>query len=786
MTVPLRNHYVPFDAAESIRVRGLVQGVGFRPFVHTLAQRLRLVGTVHNDAEGVLIKVAGARAAIDALAAAISSEPPPLANVIAIERGPWVPPADLAMFSIAASPAVFSHGEHTAGVVPDARICAECAAEIDTPTDRRYGYAFASCTSCGPRLSILDSIPYDRGNTTMRGFELCEPCRGEYESPADRRFHAQPIACPVCGPKLWLEGAAGAVVAAEDPIAAAVAALRQGQILALKGLGGFHLACDAANEAAVEALRARKRRPAKPFALMAPDLDMIRSFCRVDVAEAALLASPAAPIVLLKQERQNGLARSIAPNQSVLGFMLPTTPLHHLLLREFGGALVMTSGNVSGEPQVTSNEGAQERLGNYADLFLMHDRPIARRLDDSVAHVVEGETRLLRHARGYAPAPRILPPGFAGAPPVLALGGEMKAAICLLRDNQALLSHHLGDLEEPLTYREFVRAIDDYADLFDHRPAMLAADLHPAYRSTTWAVDAAAARQLPLVRVQHHHAHIAAAMAERMWPRDGGLVVGITLDGIGYGADGTVWGGEILLCDYTGKKRMACLKPVPLPGGTRAVKEPWRNLLAQLDATFGADATAVCLPILPGGAMLATQQIDLLRDAIAKKINSPQSSSCGRLFDAVAAALGLAPARLTFEGEAAMALEALASTSDDEQCYPFELDSDTPLWSIDPAPMWQALLADLADGVSLASIASRFHHGLAEVFCHAALRIARSNDAQAIALGGGVFQNGLLLQSCLTRLGETGLPVLSPAQVPANDGGLAFGQAIIAAARALQ
>jgi hydrogenase maturation protein HypF len=657
---------------EQIRVRGLVQGVGFRPFVHALAQRLKLSGTVHNDAEGVLIHVAGEQAAIEALVAALAAEAPALAHVATIERVPWIAPDGLASFSIAPSPD--SGGRTTAGVVPDARICVDCAAEIDTVAERRYRYAFASCTCCGPRFSILDVIPYDRANTTMRDFPLCAACRNEYEQPADRRFHAQPIACPACGPQLWLEDAAGHAVVADDPLSAAVTALRQGQIVALKGLGGFHLACDAANAAAVDALRTRKRRPAKPFALMAGDLDGIRRHCTVDAREAALLVSPAAPIVLLAREQQAGLAPSIAPNQALLGWMLPTTPLHHLLLNEFGGTLVMTSGNVSGEPQVTSNEAARTKLGAFADLFLMHDRGIARRLDDSVARVVAGETRLLRHARGYAPAPRAMPPGFAGAPPVLALGGEMKAAICLVRGNEALLSHHLGDLEEALTYREFVRAIDDYTKLFDHRPALLACDMHPAYRSTAWAEDTASARALPLQRLQHHHAHIAAAMAERGWPRNGGRVVGIALDGVGYGPDGTVWGGEILLCDYMGFERMARLRPVPLPGGARAVTEPWRNLLAQLDAAFGADGTAACLPLLPGGAILAAQPLTLLRQAMAQGLNAPLSSSSGRLFDAVAAALGLAPARLSFEGEAAMTLEALASTSGDGTCYPFDVD----------------------------------------------------------------------------------------------------------------
>lgn len=769
---------------ETIRVRGVVQGVGFRPFVYALAHRLHLAGTVHNDAEGVLIQVAGDADAIEALAKALTAECPPLAQVIDIERVAWSPSAGLSAFSIAPSPPALE-GRQTAGVVPDARICPACAAEIEDPTERRHRYAFASCTCCGPRFSILEQIPYDRANTTMRGFAMCPACRSEYESPADRRFHAQPIACPDCGPRLWLETTAGDALSVADPLSAAVAALREGKIVALKGLGGFHLACDATNQSAVATLRQRKRRPAKPFALMAFDLDTIARCARVEPAEAALMASPAAPIVLLAALQPSGLAPAVAPQQSLLGFMLPTTPLHHLLLGEFGGVLVMTSGNVSGEPQVIDNDEARARLGGYADLFLMHDRPVARRLDDSVARVVEREPRLLRHARGYAPAPRSLPPGFADAPPVLALGGEMKGAICLLRDNEALLSHHLGDLEEPLTYREFVRAIDDYTELFAHSPARLAADLHPAYRSTSWAEDAAAARQLPLIGVQHHHAHIAATMAERMWPRQGGRVVGIALDGVGYGTDGTVWGGEILLCDYTSSTRIACLTPVRLPGGARAVTEPWRNLLAQLDAAFGADHTDATLAILPGGAIVADQQLGVLRQAIARGINAPWSSSCGRLFDAVAAALGLAPARLSFEGQAAMALEAAASVSDDAGAYPFGLDTGASPWTIDPAPMWKALLTDVADATPVATIAARFHRGLADAFSRTALRIAQENGAEAIVLGGGVFQNGLLLQACLSRFGDASLPVLAPSHVPANDGGLAYGQAVIAAAQAL-
>ena len=621
----------------------------------------------------------------------------------------------------------------------------------------------------------------------MRGFPMCAACRAEYQDPADRRFHAQPIACPACGPRLRLSDPAGRAVAADDPIAAAAAVLRAGGIVGLKGLGGYHLACDAANEAAVATLRQRKRRPTKPFALMAPDLACIAQHGALDTTEAALLQSAAAPIVLLRRagvpSAAASLAPSLAPGQARRGWMLPTTPLHHLLLRAFGGPLVMTSGNRSGEPQAIDDAEATETLGPFVDLFVMHDRPIARRLDDSVACVTRGETRLLRRARGYAPAPMKLPPGFADAPPVLAVGGDLKAAICLTRDGEALLSHHLGDLEDALTYQAFEQAIDDCTMLFAHRPVRLACDLHPAYHATAWAQQMAARRGLPLTHVQHHHAHVAAVMAEHQWPRDGDTVLGIVLDGSGFGTDGTVWGGEILLCRYATFTRLAHLRPVALPGGARAVVEPWRNLLAQLDAAFGPRDTDAWLARLPCGAAIAGKPLDLLRQAMAHGVNAPRASSCGRLFDAVAAATGVAPDRLSFEAEAAMALETLAAAAGSQPPYPFAVSADAPR-EIDPAPMWACLLDDLIREVPPAIVAARFHAGIADVFCRLAAELAASCGAHTVALGGGCFQNQILAANCEDALRAAGLAVLVPAAVPANDGGLALGQAVVAAASA--
>ncbi|MEJ2028681.1 MAG: carbamoyltransferase HypF, partial [Maritimibacter sp.] len=555
-----------------IRVRGQVQGVGFRPFVWTIARRENLVGHVLNDAEGVLMAVAGPLAALERFETALSAEAPPLARIDAVEVMHWDAPDPLPNgFAIHASG---PQGAETR-VAPDAATCPDCLDEIRDPAARRFRYAFTNCTHCGPRFTILTGLPYDRGQTTMAPFEMCPACRAEYEDPSDRRFHAQPVACPDCGPRLWYEQRGQEQ--AGDAIDLAAKALLAGQIVALKGLGGFHLACDATNGVAVAELRRRKHRPAKPLALMASEPILV-SYAHPDSKSLSRLRSAAAPIVLLDKQG-SVLPEVLAPGQESLGWMLPYTPLHHLLMDAVGRPLVMTSGNLSGEPQVIGNDEARAKLSSFADGFLMHDRKIARRLDDSVERFTAAGPMVQRRARGMVPGTLPLPEGFEDAPQVLALGGEMKAAICLTKNHQALLGHHLGELDNALTLEAFEQALGDYRDLFDHHPARVAVDLHPGYRAT----QAGEAMGLPLVRVQHHHAHLASVMGENAWPLEGGKVAGIVLDGLGLGSDGTIWGGELLLGDYRGFERISWLKPAPLPGGDAASREPWRNLMMRLD-----------------------------------------------------------------------------------------------------------------------------------------------------------------------------------------------------------
>lgn len=741
-----------------IRVRGQVQGVGFRPFVWQLAQEMGVAGEVLNDPEGVLIHAMGGD--LGAFEAALRDRAPPLARVDAVEGGPHCFETVPEGFVIAASQ---GEGAETR-VTPDAATCADCAAEIRDPAERRAGYAFANCTNCGPRFTILNGLPYDRARTTMAAFALCPACRAEYDDPADRRFHAQPVACPACGPRLWLEE--GGAEVAGDPIALASERLRAGAILAVKGLGGMHLACDAANPQAIATLRARKRRPAKPFALMGT-LPMIRRHCRLSGDEAAHLSDPAAPILLLAPEGAP-LPEALAPGQATLGWMLPYTPLHHLLLDAFGGPLVMTSGNLSGEPQVIGNAEARDKLSGFADAMLLHDRDIARRLDDSVERLTPRGPMILRRARGRVPGTLPLPPGFGDAPQITAYGGQLKSAICLLKAGQALVSHHLGDLDDALTHAEFLKADADYAALFDHAPERVACDLHLDYRAS----QHAASRGLPVTRVQHHHAHLAACMAENGWPLDGGPVAGIILDGLGLGPDGTVWGGELLVGDYAGFTRAAHLAPVPLVGGDAAQREPWRNALVRLDAAGLQGFADALFPDAPR---------DMLRRAAAAGLNAPLSSSAGRLFDAFAACLGLAAGRQSFEGEAAMRLEALALTVPEglDEPYPFAATGAT----LDPAPAFLAWAEDLALGVPPARMAARFHAGLARAFAEAARAEVEAGRARAVALSGGCFQNATLLDLTCRALGD--VPVLIHTRLPANDGGLAFGQAMIAAAQTL-
>ncbi|GGF74263.1 hydrogenase maturation protein HypF [Mameliella alba] len=750
------------SGALRIRVRGQVQGVGFRPFVWQLAHRLNIRGEVLNDPEGVLIHAQGAR--IADFVAAITAEAPPLARVDAVETTPFTFDTPPTGFEIAASQGT---GAETR-VTPDAATCPDCLADIRGDDPRRRGYAFTNCTHCGPRFTILKGLPYDRARTTMAGFEMCPDCAAEYADPGDRRFHAQPVACALCGPHLGFEDANGAH---PDAIAAAARALLDGAILAVKGLGGFHLCCDATNAQAIDRLRRRKYRPSKPLALMGRWQEIDRH-ARPDTEERAALASAAAPIVLLA--KGDPLPEALAPSQNHLGWMLPYTPLHHLLLDAVARPLVMTSGNLSGEPQVIGNAEARDKLGGIADAILDHDRDIARRLDDSVMRLTPEGPMILRRARGMVPDTLPLPDGFGDAPQVVAYGGQMKGALCLIKNGQALLGHHLGELDEALSWDAFCQADRDYAELFDHTPEVIAVDLHPGYRPTQHGWARAEALGLPCEEVQHHHAHLASCLAENGWPLDGGKVAGIILDGTGLGSDGTVWGGELLLGDYQGFERRAWLKPAPLIGGDMASREPWRNALARLDQAGLSDWA---------DQLFGDKPLEIARMAASKGLNAPQSSSAGRLFDAVAACLGVCADRQSYEGEAAMRLETMAAgylqTHSPAHGFGFYDVSD----EIDPYPMFMQMSRALAAGESVAHCAALFHIGLARVFARKIYGLYKNLEAEAVVLSGGCFQNALLLRLVLEQVDIGQLPVLTHRTTPANDGGLALGQAVIAAAR---
>jgi hydrogenase maturation protein HypF len=773
------------EVAERIRVCGLVQGVGFRPTTWRLAHRYRVRGWVANDAGGVSMHIAGLRADVDAFVRALRDEAPPLARIDGLDREATAVMPDERNFVIAPSngaPAI-ARG----GIVPDAATCATCMRETLDPTQRRHRYPFTNCTHCGPRLSIVRSIPYDRATTTMQCFPMCQDCIREYTSVQDRRFHAEPIACPACGPQVWLER--GGEPLAGEAIAGAAALIDKGFIVGIKGLGGFQLACDAGGEAVVARLRAAKHRVGKPFALMVRDMDVLRRWCHMSRDEEALLASPAAPIVVLERRPDApALASGIAAGISTLGVMLPNTPLHHLLLQGFERPIVLTSGNLTDEPQCIDDSDARTRLGAMADAFLRHDRKIARRVDDSVQRIVAGVPRVLRRARGFAPASLRLPRGFESAPSVLALGGELKNTFCLLRDGEAILSHHIGDLDDAATHADFLRALQDYRSLFEHRPSRIAVDLHPDALSTQHGEALAGSGHLPLIRVQHHHAHIASCLADNGWPLDGAPVLGIALDGFGFGADGVAWGGEFLRADYRRCERVGSLQPVPMPGGDRCASEPWRNTYAHLVGAIGWPRVAAAHAGLELVRFLRSRPLSTLDSMMAARVNSPLSSSCGRLFDAVAAATGVCREQVSYEGQAAIELEALVGTSTAQHGgYPFSLDFDVPLPTIGYAPLWQALLADLEDAAPAPRIAARFHAGLASALARmAAALLERERDCHpgfaALALSGGVFQNRVLVEALLPVLAKLDLPVLTQHQLPCHDGGLALGQAVIAAA----
>jgi hydrogenase maturation protein HypF len=774
-----------------LEIRGAVQGVGFRPFVYRLAREMALGGWAANDTEGVIVEVEGAEDALQRFLTRLPAEKPSPASIGEM-RTTRLAAVNDGSFRIEPSE---WEGSKTVQVLPDLAICPSCLEEVRDPDNRRFGYPFTNCTDCGPRFSIVRSLPYDRPRTTMKDFTLCPACRIEYENPSDRRFHAQPNACPDCGPQLAMWDADGAELAvAEDALRLAEGGLRRGNIVAVKGLGGFHLMADAGNGASVTRLREKKPRREKPLALMVRDLAAARKLCRTDGDAEALLVSPEAPVLLLPRRPGAAVHESVAPDNPYLGIMLAYTPLHRLLLDALEFPVVATSGNLSDEPICTDEREAVRRLGGVADFFLVHDRPIARHVDDSIVWIFEGRPRLLRRARGWAPRPVILDEEL---PPILAVGAHLKNTVSLSVGRQVFISQHIGDMETPEAVDAFERVIADFLDLYDVDPVAVVHDLHPDYVSSKWARDKVAGegraeargssadrfRRLAgsrLVSVQHHHAHLAACLAENSFH---GSALGVTWDGTGYGDDGTVWGGEYLFGDRSSSRRVAHLLPFRLPGGEAAIREPGRVALALLWEMSGD--TRGWSASLPPVASFSPAERALLARMLERGVNAPVTTSAGRLFDGVAALIGLA-LRTTFDGQAAMALE-FAADRTARGAYPIRLTrSDRregtrlpePL-VVDWRPLLEAVLEDRRRGVPAGIISARFHESLAE----ASLRVARAVGEPAVALTGGCFQNRLLLQKTVDKLRDAGFEVLLHARVPPNDGGLGLGQVAAAAAR---
>jgi len=771
--------------ATSIRIRGLVQGVGFRPFVWHLATRFGIQGKVWNDTEGVVIHAWGDSTVLQEFEHRVVRQAPPLSRIDTVE---------VSLFESTISPVAFkiekSHdkGCTSVALTADAATCCQCLADMQNTSDRHYGYAFTSCSDCGPRLSMVHAIPYDRANTSMDAFPMCSHCQTEYNDPADRRFHAQTNACPVCGPQLQLEDGAGNrldTTSSGQTIAKTAALLKAGHIIAIKGIGGVHLAVDANHHTAVVRLRRRKCRGGKAFALMAADIQSITRFARANEAEVRLLSSAAAPIVLLDRNPSGEkLSGAIAPGQSRLGFMLPHSPLHRLLMQQLEHPIVLTSGNRSDEPLCIDNHAARSQLAGIADYFLLHERDIIHRLDDSVAMVIDNEARLLRRARGYVPAPVLLHDSFASTPAVLAMGGDLKNTFCQLQHGQAIISPHLGNLENSETHHEYRQALALYADRFAFAPDRIAVDLHPDYFSSQLGHHMAETSGLSLHAVQHHHAHIAAVLAEHRLPIDHSQVLGIALDGLGFGDDGTFWGGEFLLADYTSYQRLGCFQPVAMPGGAQAIREPWRNTLAHLHA-LGWEKVKSKFSETAIVHRLSAKPLPLLLRIIDNRLNAPLSSSCGRLFDAVAAALGLCQGHVGYAGQAAVELESLAQQQFTLQLtpYPYHFDmTEDAMVQINWQPMWWALLDEIKQGVDYASIAARFHRTVITAVRTLAIQLCQHNGLKTVVLGGGAFQNRLLLETLACDLRHHGYQVLIAQQSPLNDGGLALGQAAIAAA----
>jgi len=748
-----------------IHIQGVVQGVGFRPFVFSLAEAQSLTGWVRNTSAGVEIEVDGSPDALDTFITSLTTDAPPLARIDSIEvetRESGSNPDFTILPSISVADAFQP-------ISPDVTLCADCRREVFDPTDRRFRYPFINCTNCGPRFTIIQDIPYDRPSTTMAPFEMCTECGAEYQDPRDRRFHAQPVACPECGPQIWLEEDGVQRAAREEALQAARQLIKEGKILAVKGLGGFHLACDATNNAAVAELRRRKLRVDKPFAVMVYDIEAARVQCELGETEKELLLSMERPVVIVERKNGSTISDVVAPGQSTMGLMLPYTPLHELLLEQaddFPEALVMTSGNLSEEPIATDNEEARSRLAVLADAFLMNDRDIRTRCDDSVVRAFDGGNYLLRRSRGYAPFPLNL--AWEG-PPILATGPELKNTFCLTMGTYAFMSHHIGDMENHETLQSFEDGITHFERLFRVAPQAIAYDLHPDYLATRYAIERAEREDLPAIGIQHHHAHIAACMTEHRLLADEN-VIGVAFDGTGYGEDGAIWGGEVLISTYRQYERFAHLDYIRMPGGDAAVRKPWRLALAWLH-----NAGLPWSEDLPPVKAASEAEKGVVARQLETGLNSPQTSSMGRLFDAVSALIGLCQG-VNYEAQAAIELESQAD-GDETGMFQFGLRAGL----VDPAPVIRSIVSDLREGVSSQVIAARFHNGVAQVVLELCIRAREKYGLDRVVLSGGVWQNMFLMRRTVDLLRGEDFEILIHRKVPANDGGLALGQAAIAA-----
>jgi hydrogenase maturation protein HypF len=750
--------------AKRVEINGIVQGVGFRPFVYTLARRYDLTGDVANTSSGVVIHIEGSSRNIGSFLKDLAENHPPLACITEILHFPEKCLASAA-FSISGSqtPARFA-----TFISPDVAVCEDCRRELRDPVDRRFRYPFINCTNCGPRYTIIDDIPYDRPGTSMKDFVMCPACHAEYDDPANRRFHAQPNACAACGPNMRLLENAGKDLAAPDPVDEAAKRLKAGYVVAIKGLGGFHLVVDAVNDEAVKRLRTRKHREEKPFALMAGDMAAIETFAHVTPEETRLLGSSQRPIVLLRKREGHTLSPWVSPKNMYFGTMLPYTPLHYLLFDHGFAALVMTSGNRSEEPIAIENMDALRRLSHIADYFLVHNRDIYLRCDDSIARYNKGAVRIIRRARGYVPAPVFLK---HRAPPVLACGAALKNTVCLTREDNAFISQHIGDLENPAAYDFFCETIDRMKRILGISPQLIACDQHPDYLSTRYAEEQ---QSLPKVRVQHHHAHIGSVMAENQID---GPVIGLAFDGSGLGTDNTIWGGEVLMADLRGFSRMAHFSALPMPGGAAAIKEPWRMAVSYLFDAFGEQLFDLDLPLFTA---VDLKKIQAVVEMTKKRINSPLTSSLGRLFDGVSAICGIRY-EAAFEGQAAMELE-MAAVKGAAGGYDGEW-MDVGKIDIPTGPIIRQVVGDMINGISPAVISQKFHATLIRLFSRICAGIRRETGVNTAALSGGVFQNATLLSGMIHSLENKGFDVFSNSRVPANDGGICLGQALIAAAQ---